>query len=114
MPNSSAISAVLNNAAWCDAVCCAAGGLTEFANGLWRNAVLSPAYFPNIITIDSAAKLGGVEEAIRKLAVKDAQVAVKDSFRNLNLAPIGFSKLFDASWIWRDPVPRQDRSLDLT
>jgi hypothetical protein len=105
MSNACALSASLNNAVWCDAVCRAAGGSTEFANEIWFNAVPSPPYFPNLITIDPRAEIGAVEDAVRKLPTKGAKVGVKDSFCALDLAPVGFSKLFEASWIWRDPVP---------
>ena len=113
MSTASALSAALNNAAWCDAVCRAAGGTTEFTAMLWRNAVPSPAYFPNVITIDADVKLAAVEVALRKVSVKGPQVGVKDSFRTLNLALIGFSKLFEASWIWREPESPRFTSMQL-
>ncbi len=102
MPTAHAIAAALNNAVWCDAVCRAAGGTTQFAEDLWRSSAPSPSYFPNVITLDSRAKLAAVEAALRACASSSAELGVKDSFRTLELLPIGFSKLFDASWIWKD------------
>jgi hypothetical protein len=29
----------------------------------------------------------------------------KDSYAVLNLTPLGYEPLFDATWIWRDPQP---------
>lgn len=97
-------SAAANNAAWCDAVCRAAGGATALTGGWWRNAAASPAWFPNLVTLDPAVEAAAVASALREVAAGGAPVGVKDSFGTLDLAPIGFTKLFDARWIWRDAV----------
>jgi hypothetical protein len=114
MSTTSALSAALNNASWCDAVCRGAGGTTEFAAGFWRNQVASPPYFPNVITTHAVVDPAAVEEALRSITTLGHQVGVKDSFHTLNLASIGFSKLFDASWICRDPGSPEHRPKRLT
>ncbi len=104
MATASALLAARNNAAWCDAVCRASGGTTELAHGLWRNASPSPPYFPNVITVDCSVESSAVEKALRSFSAGSPQVGVKDSFCKLDLSSIGFTKAFEASWIWRDPV----------
>ena len=104
MSATSASTAARNDAAWCDAVCSAAGGQTDFTNGIWRNSVRSPPYFPNIITVDPAAEVDAVEEAVRMLSPRGSEVGIKDSFCKLDLGPSGYAKLFQASWIAREPV----------
>jgi len=94
-------AAALNNAVWCDAVCRAAGGLTRFEEGLWHNAVPSPAWYPNVVTLDPSADAGAIERAL----CAGSDLGVKDSFRTLDLTPLGFTRLFEASWICRDPAP---------
>lgn len=108
MSKASVLKAIRNNAAWCDAVCRASGGSTEFVGGLWFNAVPSPPYFPNIITTDSTADIGAVEKTVHKLSAESVEVGVKDSFRALDLASIGFAKLFEASWVCRDPAQQKN------
>jgi hypothetical protein len=104
MATGSALLAARNNAAWCDAVCRASGGTTELAHGLWRNASPSPPYFPNAISVECSVESSAVERALRSVSTDSPQVGVKDSFCTLDLSYIGFSKAFEASWIWRDPV----------
>jgi hypothetical protein len=44
--------------------------------------------------------------ALRDLrSVLRAPWSIKDSFAALDLAPLGFAPLFDAEWVWRDPLP---------
>jgi hypothetical protein len=110
MSTASVHSAALNNAVWCDAVCRAAGGVTRFAPGLWHNAVPSPAYYPNVITLEPSAGAGAVERAL----CAGAGLAIKDSFRTLDLEPLGFSLLFEARWICREPAPSDTLSPQLS
>ena len=93
-----------NNAAWCDAVTRCWGGRGRFEADLWINPGEAPPFYPNAVTFTRAET---VPEAI---ATQRGAFAVKDSFRALDLAPLGFAPLFDATWIWRDPdpVPRAD------
>lgn len=114
MPTAHVIAAALNNAVWCDAVCRAAGGTTQFAEDLWRSSAPSPSYFPNVITLDSSANIAAVEAALRACSGSGAELGVKDSFRTLDLLPFGFSKLFDASWIWKDAVHPSQKAWRLT
>ncbi|WP_224369211.1 hypothetical protein [Hyalangium versicolor] len=97
MSSSLVISAVANNAAWCDAVCRAHGRPGEFSRALWLNRTTVPPFYPNAVTLtpdDVALQL----EEISKLDVPGGW-AVKDSYAALDLAPRGFSELFTAQWL---------------
>jgi hypothetical protein len=96
--------ATLNNAVWCDAVCRAHGGETEWGEAWWRNRLPSPPFYPNLVTLAP----GGVEAqlaAVRGLLAEGLAGAfgVKDSFGMLDLAPLGFQVLFEAEWLGRAP-----------
>ena len=95
--------AASNNAAWCDTVCRSHGAPGEFRGGLWLNLHRVPPFYPNAITLAgrkrSADQLQGIADL---LAVGIAGgCAVKDSFCALDLAPIGFEVLFEATWLLR-------------
>ena len=104
-------SAAYNNAVWCDSVCRAHGLIGEFAPGIWLNRHQTPQFYPNAVTIsdqvDSAVSIRAL------IAAKvPGQLSVKDSFSALDLAPLGFSVLFEAQWIYRPasmPLPRSRR-----
>jgi hypothetical protein len=88
-----------NNAEWCDAVTRSWGGHGRFEAGLWINPGEAPPFYPNAVTL---APTEGVPPAI---AAARGDFAVKDSFAVLDLKPLGFAPLFEATWIWRDPQP---------
>ncbi|HZQ86640.1 MAG TPA: hypothetical protein VFA83_17470 [Acidimicrobiales bacterium] len=101
------LRAVANNAAWCDAVCRAAGCAPAFDGDVWSTPDPSPRYYPNVITLAP-----GVErEAARRIGelrgVLPAGWGVKDSFRSLDLSAAGFTVLFEAEWLYR-PVSGSD------
>lgn len=95
--------AAWNNAFWCDTICQAHGNPGEFEQNFWINRGISPRFYPNIVTLAQAdhEQLA----AIRALAGSKTESGwgVKDSFAVLDLAPLGFQPLFDASWIWLAP-----------
>lgn len=91
--------AARNNAEWCDAVTRSWGGSGRFEAALWINPGEAPPFYPNAVTLTQSL---AVPEAIAK---SQGDFAVKDSFAVLDLMPFGFTPLFEASWIWRDPVP---------
>jgi hypothetical protein len=104
-----AAQAATNNARWCDSVCHAHGAAGELHEHLWLSRQPMPRFYPNLVTLTAT----GVAEqlaAVRDL-VDSAQLgafAVKDSFAALDLAPLGFQVLFEATWLWRDatlPLP---------
>lgn len=94
--------AVHNNAIWCDTVCRAHGHAGEFLSGIWINRHAAPQFYPNAVTL-AAAPAADQLAAIRSLMAADipGAWAVKDSFAALDLTPLGFRGLFEASWLWR-------------
>lgn len=99
--------AVSNNAVWCDTVCCAHGCPGEFHDGLWINRHETPPFSPNVVTLSPVGAAADPLARIRELL--DAGIpgswAVKDSFAELELAPLGFQILFEATWLYW-PVSR--------
>lgn len=98
--------AVVNNAKWCDAVCRAHDAPGHFAPSAWVNTNNTPPLYPNMVTTtgdDVANQLKAVELLIE--ARPDFPHAVKDSFRKLDLEPLGFMQRFDAQWFTRAPSP---------
>ena len=94
--------AALNNAIWCDTVCRAHGRPGQFLSGLWLNRRAAPRFYPNVVTLtagDAPLQIEHIRELSR--VGLPAGWAVKDSFRALDLAALGFEVLFDAEWIWR-------------
>jgi hypothetical protein len=91
--------AARNNAEWCDAVTRSWGGHGRFEADLWINPGEAPPLYPNAVTLTPT------ETAPAAIAAALDGFAVKDSFAALDLAPLGFSPLFEATWIWREPDP---------
>jgi hypothetical protein len=99
--------AARNNAEWCDAVTRSWGGRGQFGPELWINPGEAPTFYPNAVTL---VPMDWVPTAIAEAA---DGFAVKDSFAGLDLAPLNYAPLFEATWIWRDPKPAP-RSEDAT
>lgn len=105
--------AARNNAVWCDTVCRTHGKPGEFLEGIWINRRETPRFYPNAVTLSEAEGTAAQLERVRELV--DTGVpgdwGVKDSFSALDLAPLGFEVLFDATWIYRSaslPRPGDD------
>ena len=88
-----------NNALWCDAVLKAAGAKTEFLGGFWIAREKTLPLYPNIVTYSE--KPGADLNAA--LATLPKNSAVKDSYDRLDLAHLGFKKLFAGTWLFRPP-----------
>ncbi len=107
--------AVYNNAVWCDTVCRAHGRPGEFLEGIWINRHESSPFYPNAITLsdttESAAQIAVIHELVQRGI--PGEWGVKDSFDALDLAPLGFRPLFEATWLWR-PATRlePERGID--
>lgn len=97
-------AAAHNNALWCDTVCRTHGLPTALDGAFWRCLEPAPPFYPNAVTLDPHAQ----ETQVAQIAVMIASGlgeawAVKDSFSALDLAPLGFAPLFEATWIGRPP-----------
>jgi len=87
-----------NNALWCDAVLKTAGAKTEFHNGFWLAQEKSLPLYPNIVTL--SADPG--PDFFASLEALPTGSAVKDSFDCLDLAQMGFHKIFGGTWLFRE------------
>lgn len=105
--------AAQNNASWCDLVCRAHGVPGEFSDAVWRNRHPSPPFYPNLITLVDMPNPSNALEHIRQLCEIPLPGAwgVKDSFACLDLSIHGFDLLFEAEWIWREPMPPPQQNL---
>ncbi|MGO4570778.1 hypothetical protein [Microvirga sp. 2TAF3] len=101
--------AARNNALWCDAVCRAHGNPGEFRSTIWLNRHGTPPFYPDAVTLEPGDAPGHVD-LIADLVGRngDRGWAVKDSFCNLDLSPLGFETLFTARWLFRDALSTRD------
>ena len=99
--------AAYNNALWCDAVSSAHGAPGEFREALWLNRFGTPRNYPDVVTLAPVEAAVEQTEAVISLlrSPRSAGCSVKDSFRCLDLRPLGFTVLFDAEWILHKPAP---------
>jgi hypothetical protein len=97
------LSAVRNNAAWCDTVCRSHGQPGTFEPHAWLSHIPTPRFYPNVVTLSGAEGADAQRSTVAALATSELARpwAVKDSFAALDLAPLGFRPLFDATWIGR-------------
>jgi hypothetical protein len=92
--------AARNNADWCEIVCASHGSPGVFVDTMWINRGRIPRFYPNAQTIepDTDRQI----ELIKKLVHEPLPSgwALKDSFASLDLAPLGFTVLLKAQWIY--------------
>lgn len=95
---------VANNAAWIHEASSALGIKGEFTPSLWQNFHDMPPIFPNADTLGGteAEQLSAIQALVDKRSGKI--VAVKDAWARLDLAPLGFEPLFEATWLYREAV----------
>ena len=108
-----AVQAAHNNALWCDTICRAHGIPTEFQAHLWLSRQPVPRFYPNAVTFANlaagSAQLAQMHQLLAEALPSSA--GVKDSFCTLELAPLGFHQLFEATWLWRESRPLLDRAI---
>lgn len=98
--NADVITAAHNNAEWCDIVCRTHGIIGAFHPHFWASRRRTPPYYPDAITLDTAATGEHVLEIVDSTT---PGCSIKDSFARLNLLPSGFRILFEGKWIRRAP-----------
>jgi hypothetical protein len=108
-----AAQAARNNAIWCDTICRAHGIPCEFHAQIWLSRQPVPRFYPNAVTfvnpLAGSAQLAHIYQLLGEAL--PASAGVKDSFCTLELAPIGFQQLFEATWLWRASRPQLDREV---
>jgi hypothetical protein len=97
-------AAVANNADWCDLVCRLHGVPTVVTNGVWAALRRSPALYPDAVTLQPSRP----PKEVLALVARGPGCSVKDSFADLDLAADGFEILFEARWIYHEPLPVVD------
>ncbi|TIS54438.1 MAG: hypothetical protein E5W93_14660 [Mesorhizobium sp.] len=91
-----------NNADLCQAIFKAHGLSDLRSDFVWSSDRQAPPYYPNVATLDADAITVQLAEIARLTSVLATSFSVKDGFCRLDLQPLGFSQLFEASWIWTD------------
>jgi len=89
-------------------VCFAHGTVGRFLVHTWVNAEPVPRFYPNVVTLTTGdADIAEQRQAVRILQKSHlpGRWAVKDSFRTLDIARLGFEVLLEAKWI-RKAVPK--------
>jgi hypothetical protein len=89
-------------------VCFAHGTVGRFLVHTWVNAEPVPRFYPNVVTLTAGeADVTEQRQAVRILLKSNlpGRWAVKDSFKTLDIARLGFEVLQEANWI-RKPHPR--------
>jgi hypothetical protein len=113
MTHERAKQAAWNNAMWCDAICRSHGKPGEFLEGIWINRRETPRFYPNVVTLSDVEGTAAQLERIRDLVDTGLprKWGGKDSFSALDLVPLGFEVLFEATWMFRPaslPRPGDD------
>ena len=83
-------------------MCFAHGTVGRFLVHTWVNAEPVPRFYPNVVTLTTGeADIVEQRQAVRILQKSNLprRWAVKDSFRTLDIARLGFEVLLEASWI---------------
>lgn len=93
--------AARNNAEWCNAISSVHAGPGTFEPSFWIKRGDVPPYTSNVVTLAGAEATDSQLMAIRSLRDGGAKLpfSIKDAFNCLELASLGFTKLFEATWI---------------
>lgn len=83
-------------------MCFAHGSVGRFLVHTWVNAEPVPRFYPNVVTLTTGeADIVEQRQAVRILQKSHlpGRWAVKDSFKTLDIARLGFEVLLEANWI---------------
>jgi hypothetical protein len=83
---------------------------SETDGRVWRSHETAPPFHSNLVVLAPTTTRADVEAYAVDIERQRSQTgwSLKDSYACLDLAPLGCSMLFQADWIWRDPVPAID------
>lgn len=103
--------AARNNAEWCNTISSVHAGPGSFTRAFWIKRGTVPPYMPNLVTLEGAGAEAAQIAAIRSLLEGGAALpfSIKDSFNCMELRALGFTKLFEATWIVAPPGPSPQR-----
>jgi hypothetical protein len=95
----SSVAAARNNAEWCEILCATHGVQGRFDADAWTSRRRTPRRYPDAVTLRAGASPAAI---LAWIDTATSGASVKDSFSDLDLAPHGFTMLFEAEWILRD------------
>jgi hypothetical protein len=98
--------AVLNNVRWYEAMFDAHGLASEVDGRVWMSHQTPPPFHSNLVVLSPGTSQAEIEAYVSELAKvpRPGGWSMKDSYACLDLSSLGFSQLFQAEWIWRDPL----------
>ena len=102
--------AARNNAEWCDSFCRTHGINGHFDSDAWTSATRTPPLYPDAVMLAAGASI----DAILLRVDTSVGCSIKDSFADLDLAPLGFDRLFDAEWLCQEPPRAETAPQDWT
>ena len=99
--------AVLNNVRWYEAVFEAHGLASQVDERVWLSHQTPPPFHSNLVVLSPRTSREDVEGYVQALekAPRPAGWSLKDSYACLDLSSHGFTQLFEAEWMWREPLP---------
>jgi hypothetical protein len=72
---------------------------------MWCSEASPPPFHSNLVILSPAVDMQRVRERLNPLErTLAAGFSMKDSFANLELAASGYEVLFEAHWIWHEPL----------
>lgn len=83
-------------------MCFAHGTVGRFLAHTWVNAEPVPRFYPNVVTLTPGESDVAEQRQTVRILLKShlpGRWAVKDSFKTLDIARLGFEVLFEANWI---------------
>jgi hypothetical protein len=98
--------AVLNNIRWYEAIF-EAHGLSQRLDGMvWLSHETPPPFHSNLVVLSVSTSQLDIEAYVLDLdsASLPRGWTIKDSYACLELSSRGFTQLYWAEWIWRDPL----------
>ncbi|MGA8513170.1 MAG: hypothetical protein WB821_00175 [Burkholderiaceae bacterium] len=101
--------AVLNNVYWYQAMFRAHRLADAFDDLMWSSEASPPPFHSNLVVLSPAVDMRRVRERLNTLerTLSAASFSMKDSFASLDLAAFGYEVLFEAKWIWHEPLDVQ-------
>lgn len=94
-------------------MCFAHGTVGRFLVHTWVNVEPVPRFYPNVVSLTTGAADIDEQRQIVDMLLKSnlpGRWAVKDSFKTLEIARLGFDVLFEANWI-RLPQSKPDSTV---
>jgi hypothetical protein len=103
--------AVLNNIRWYEAIFDAHGLSSTLDGMVWMSHEAPPPFHSNLVVLSPSTSGADIEGYVLDLqgVLRHRGWSMKDSYARLDLSPHGFTQLFQAHWIWHDPIQPSTR-----